>query len=135
MIEKAGFELLDQGKERCEQQLSPTVQLHKSLPFGFVSSCETATTSTILIFLLAPDPLPAHLHLTEGCHRAPLPPPSQDHCALLLMGELSHMQLNSLGKRTKILGPDSEIGNFSWWPLDLSDKATTQNNEVEDQCP
>lgn len=45
------------------------------------------------------------------------------------------MQLNSLGKRTKILGPDSEIGNFSWWPLDLSDKVTTQNNEVEDQCP
>lgn len=45
------------SEERCEQQSSRMVQLQKPLPFGFVSSCETATTSTILVFLLPPDPL------------------------------------------------------------------------------
>lgn len=49
------------------------------------------------------------------------------------MGELSHTQFNSLGKGTKILGLDSETGNFSWWPLELSDKLATQTNEAEDQ--
>lgn len=51
------------------------------------------------------------------------------------MEELSHTELNSLGKRTKISGPDSEIGDFSWWPLELSDKLSTQNNEAEEQSP
>lgn len=42
-------------------------------------------------------------------------------------------QLISLGKKTKKVGPNSETVNFSWWYLDLSDKPTTQNNEVENQ--
>lgn len=59
-------------KERCEQQSSPSVQLQQPLPFGFVSSCEPATTSTILTFPHPPDPLqPISTSL-----QAPLPPPA-----------------------------------------------------------
>ena len=58
------------------------VELQKPLPFGFVSSCKTATTSTFLIFLLPPDPL-EHLSIPlKAAHGAPLPPPCHCHSQL-----------------------------------------------------